>query len=180
MTYIVAFTLLRYPHYQYGTMLGDCYVCLPDMLRLCMVSGVCLIWRQSAIHTHGPQCQLDLAVLYCAVMSCADMKGVVTMNVELCYAASNLTWFPLCRGQQLKDALGAAHMLVDVSYPKWRILFCNGQFDQTTGMSGSELAGQHVWDHFTVFGKNEVCDVPPLVTIVSPSRFQLTFIGLLE
>lgn len=47
-------------------------------------------------------------------------------------------------------------MLVDVSYPKWRILFCNGQFDLTTGLSGSEITGQHVWDHFTVCGKNEV------------------------
>ena len=47
-------------------------------------------------------------------------------------------------------------MLVDVSYPKWRILFCNGQFDQATGLSGSELSGQHVWDNFTVFGKTEV------------------------
>ena len=51
-------------------------------------------------------------------------------------------------------------MLVDVSYPKWRILFCNGRFDLTTGLSGSELTGQHVWDHFTVCGKNEVHNTP--------------------
>lgn len=46
-------------------------------------------------------------------------------------------------------------MLVDVSYPKWRILFCNGACDRATGLSGSDLAGQHVWDHFTVVGKSE-------------------------
>ena len=47
-------------------------------------------------------------------------------------------------------------MLVDVSYPKWRILFCNDQLDKASGMSGAELAGQHVWDHFNVVGKSEV------------------------
>ncbi|KAA6429761.1 MAG: hypothetical protein FRX49_00193 [Trebouxia sp. A1-2] len=49
----------------------------------------------------------------------------------------------------VQEALNTAVMLVDVSYPKWRILFCNGQFDKATG--------QHVWDHFTVVGKSEVC-----------------------
>ena len=55
------------------------------------------------------------------------------------------------------EALNTAVMLVDVSYPKWRILFCNSQFDKATALSGSDLAGQHVWDHFTVVGKSEVC-----------------------
>ena len=49
-----------------------------------------------------------------------------------------------------------AIMLVDVSYPKWRILFCNTQVDKATGLSGSEISGQHVWDHFNVVGKAEV------------------------
>ena len=66
----------------------------------------------------------------------------------------------------MKDALHTAMMLVDVSYPKWRILFCNGQFDKATGLSGSEVSGQHVWDHFTVHGKNEVFIV--LVHVTKP------------
>ena len=70
--------------------------------------------------------------------------------------------YPKCvcvcyRAQHLKDALSSAIMLVDVSYPKWRILFCNSAVDTATGLSGAELAGQHVWDHFTVVGKTEVC-----------------------
>ncbi|DBA97814.1 TPA: hypothetical protein ACH3X3_012684 [Trebouxia sp. C0006] len=55
----------------------------------------------------------------------------------------------------VQEALNTAVMLVDVSYPKWRILFCNTQFDKATGLSGSDVAGQHVWDHFTVVGKSE-------------------------
>lgn len=62
----------------------------------------------------------------------------------------------LCRSANVREALSTAIMLVDVSYPKWRILFCNGQFDRATGLSGLDLAGQHVWDHFTVVGKSEV------------------------
>ncbi len=57
----------------------------------------------------------------------------------------------------MQEALNTAVMLVDVSYPKWRILFCNDQFDKATGLSGSDVAGQHVWDHLTVVGKSEVC-----------------------
>jgi len=60
----------------------------------------------------------------------------------------------------VQEALNTAVMLVDVSYPKWRILFCNTQFDKATGLSGSDVAGQHVWDHFTVVGKSEVCPSP--------------------
>lgn len=63
----------------------------------------------------------------------------------------------VCRSANVQEALNTAVMLVDVSYPKWRILFCNGQFDKATGLSGSDVAGQHVWDHFTVVGKSEVC-----------------------
>ena len=63
----------------------------------------------------------------------------------------------VCRSANVQEALNTAVMLVDVSYPKWRILFCSGQFDKATGLSGSDLAGQHVWDHFTVVGKSEVC-----------------------
>ncbi|KAL3145632.1 hypothetical protein ABBQ32_003175 [Trebouxia sp. C0010 RCD-2024] len=55
----------------------------------------------------------------------------------------------------VQAALNTAIMLVDVSYPKWRILFCNVQVDKATGLSGSEISGQHVWDHFTVVGKTE-------------------------
>ena len=63
----------------------------------------------------------------------------------------------VCRSANVQEALNTAIMLVDVSYPKWRILFCNGQFDKATGLSGSDVAGQHVWDHFTVVSKSEVC-----------------------
>ena len=56
----------------------------------------------------------------------------------------------------MQEALNMAIMLVDVSYPKWRILFCNIQVDKATGLSGSEISGQHVWDHFNVVGKAEV------------------------
>jgi len=63
----------------------------------------------------------------------------------------------VCRSNNVQEALNTAVMLVDVSYPKWRILFCSGQFDKATGLSGSDVAGQHVWDHFVVVGKSEVC-----------------------
>ena len=62
----------------------------------------------------------------------------------------------LCRSTNVQEALNMAIMLVDVSYPKWRILFCNTQVDKATGLSGSEISGQHVWDHFNVVGKAEV------------------------
>lgn len=62
----------------------------------------------------------------------------------------------VCRSVNVQEALHTAIMLVDVSYPKWRILFCNSSFDKATGLSGSDIAGQHVWDHFNVVGKAEV------------------------
>ena len=62
-----------------------------------------------------------------------------------------------CRSVNVQEALNTAIMLVDVSYPKWRILFCNASFDKATGLSGSDIDGQHVWDHFNVVGKAEVC-----------------------
>lgn len=67
-----------------------------------------------------------------------------------------------CRSTNVQAALNTAIMLVDVSYPKWRILFCNVQVDKATGLSGSEISGQHVWDHFTVVGKTEVGSLPTL------------------
>lgn len=67
----------------------------------------------------------------------------------------------------MQAALNTAIMLVDVSYPKWRILFCNVQVDKATGLSGSEISGQHVWDHFTVVGKTEVGSLPTLSVCLS-------------
>ena len=80
---------------------------------------------------------------------CGSILGLQTL-------LATVTSLHACRSANVQEALNMAIMLVDVSYPKWRILFCNIQVDKATGLSGSEISGQHVWDHFNVVGKAEV------------------------
>lgn len=100
------------------------------------------------LHAGQPICKRLSTPPSCCSL-CSLIPGFQTLPAPI-------TSLRACRSANVQEALNTAIMLVDVSYPKWRILFCNIQVDKATGLSGSEISGQHVWDHFNVVGKAEV------------------------